>query len=441
MTMFSKGTWTILKINKPEDATVDPVEQFRTTLTDSGTQFIPVCAISRAIQEQTQTFGLAPYSHPRLGDEEEVQYEATGVPQIESLETFLATHPDFVDWTYADGKFTSESGMSTLDGAKFWEPNLDNWQILPGVYGMWLMGFEYMDANDSASKKEKIAYDYNAPFKLQSGELKKQITEQVADLNTFTRKHYQIILDFNQGYAWINSAGKPVVETSLAILDELGLSLSTPDNLLEDADGSVMGADSITGAINKLYQGSEINAEVLERLAAVKLHGVAGIEPHENATMEKILKAFCAFTEAQGFHIGMSGPIGIFLNENMPSPTGVKTNFEALELMEWSEGTSICEADLTFTEYIERTTKSGEVKRMLSKRFSIHATPAIYHKEAPGLIVRGINIENFKFTVKTHVKATDRQPTIQEYWAMYYDSLKTSVFTYFSVLKDVVEGV
>ena len=54
------------------------------------------------------------------------------------------------------------------------------------------------------------------------------------------------------------------------------------------------------------------------------------------------------------------------------------------------------------------------------------------------MIVRGVNVEDFKSTVKQHVKATNEQPSIAEFWSMYYSSLKTSVYVYFQTMKDAI---
>ncbi|MEI6388832.1 MAG: hypothetical protein WCQ50_19630 [Spirochaetota bacterium] len=435
MTMFSKGSWTVFKIVKAQDAVDQPIDIFKKAFGEVGSSLVPLVAVSKAIQNKTHTVGLAPYSSPRLGDEDEIALVSNkGKETIEDLGSALASQKDLSEWVYDEKKYTvtdPDSGTSIKLTPSFWEPDLDNWLVSDGTYGAWMMCFEYIDAMDANSKKEKMAYDYGAPFKLQTGEIKKQIAEAVQDVNTFTRKHHQLIVDFNQDLVWLNSVSKPVVTEALILFETLGLAVATPD-LVEDLDQS-----QISEAINKLYLGSTIKEEVILRLGSMKLHGPDGIEPHENGTMEKILKAFCAFTEFQGYHIGMSAPMGVLLNENMPSPTGVKTNFEAIELMESNEETLVSEADLMFTEYTEKTMRSGETKQILSKRFSVHASPNIAHKDMPGLVVRGLNIEDFKYTIKQHVKATDAAPTISEFWQMYYDSLKTAVFVYFQTIKEV----
>jgi hypothetical protein len=64
----------------------------------------------------------------------------------------------------------------------------------------------------------------------------------------------------------------------------------------------------------------------------------------------------------------------------------------------------------------------------------------MFHKDLPGLIVRGLNIDNYRRSIKTHIKATGNAPTIAEYWKMSYDSMKEAIFTYYSVLKDIKES-
>lgn len=434
MTMFSKGTWTVFKIQQADGGAL-PLDTFTQAFGALGSKHIPLCAISRAMHEQTTTIGLAPYDKPRLGDEEEIVLKnAAGRGIVETLEATLANESDIYEWTYNDTDGTLGNTNLTLElEPHFWESAINKWEIAPGVYGAWMMVFDYTDTQDSNSKKEKMAYDYGAPFKLQSGELKKQISESVVDVNALSRKHYQIIADFNQNLVWLNSAGKPVVSLAMELFANLGLDVATPEDIVGDLD-----ADLISGVLNTLYGNSEIQDEQVQRLNSMKLHGPDGVEPNDNATLEKILKTFYSFTEQDGYHLGLVTPAAVLLNPNMPTATGAKSTFEATELLMTSDEAAITESGLMFTEYIERTNKAGEVKRMLSKRFSVTATPNLYHKELPGLIVKGLNIENFKFIVKQHTKATDTTPTIQDYWAMYYDAMKTSMYVYFNTLKDLL---
>lgn len=432
MTMFSRGTWTIFKI---QQADVAPIDTFTQAFEALGTQYIPLCAISRAMHEQTTTLGISPYSSPRLGDEEDIVFKnSEGKDLVENLECSLTNESDLYEWQYDPlAKTLTGTNLTVELVPNFWEPVMASWQIAPGVYGAWMMVFDYTDTQDSNSKKEKMAYDYGAPFKLQSGDIKKQISDSVIDVNALSRKHYQLIVDFNQNLVWLNSAGKPVVELAMGLLSDLGLDVTTPD-IIGDLD-----SDQISEVLNTLYSNSEIQGEQVQRLNSMKLHGPDGVEPNENVTLEKILKAFYSFTEHDGYHLGLSTPATVLLNPNMPTATGAKSIFEATELLLTSDESAITESGLMFTEYIERTNKAGEARRMLSKRFSIVATPNLYHKELPGLIIKGLNVENFKFIVKQHVKATDAAPTIQDYWAMYYDAMKTSVYVYFNTLRDLVE--
>ncbi len=437
--MFAKETWTLLKL-KQEEGEPFPFEAFKAAFEGLGTKHIPLVAISQAIHEQTQTVGIAPFSTPRLGDEEDIEFyfnKAEKEFKVEDLGSFLVNYNDLFEWEMNDAKTELVKGTLSVPLAPFWKSNLDEWKFTEGVYGMWFMDFEYIDALDSASKKEQLAYGYGAPFKLQSGEIKKQIQDQIVDANTFTRKHYQIVLDFNLGYIWVNTGSKPTIMSACALFDELGLKVDTPTDLLGDTN-----ADAISSVLNGLYESSTINEAMVRRLNEMKLHGPKGIEPDPDAVQEKILKAFCAFSEAQGFHLGMSTPLALYLSPGFVTTTGAKTSFEVTELFGTHEEATIAEAGLTFCYLIDKVSKTGEAHRILDKQFSITATSNFFftgETSPPGLIIKGLNIENFKHITKVHTTATGNAPTIAEFWQMYYDAMKVSVFTYFSILKDLVE--
>jgi hypothetical protein len=352
--MFSKGTWTVLGLRAPEGGDT-AIETFKKNFEANQGDLIPLLAISKALDEKTTTVGLSPYSNPRLGDELELEVLDNGKSRVDPMDSFL------VDWTphtwaysAADQKITLNNQSVKLEPT-FWQSDLDLWSIAPGVYGAWFMVFEYTDVQDSNSKKEQMAYEYGAPFKLQGGELKKQIQDAVETANAMTRKHHQVILDFNTNRLWVNSGSKAVIELLLGLAEKLGLSLCTPEVM---GDQDALGGDRIRATLTNLFNASTIADEATERLNSVKLHGPDGIEPHENATMEKILKAFYAFSEHDGYYIGMSTPAAIHLYENMPTPTPAKSNFEVTEFMHLSEEATINETGVMFTEYRDKVWSS-----------------------------------------------------------------------------------
>ena len=433
--MFGKGAWTLLKLVQG-DGGVAPLEAFKTAFEAAGSRYIPLVAISEAIHEKSSTIGLAPFSQPRMGDLEEIEFyvdKAAKDFKSEDTECFINNQTNLREWEMVDGELLSGQIHVPLD--PFWEPSFDQWQFSPGVYGMWVMMFEYIDAMDVNSKKEHLAYNYGAPFKFQSADIKKQITEQVEDINTFVRKHHQVVIDFNMGYIWISSGAKAILEPVMTLLDEMGLIFETPTDLVGDIN-----ADDVSEALETLYNASVIKDDVVRRLEEFKLHGADGVEPDSNAVMEKILKAYCAFSEIQGFHVGMSAPLALFLDPRFVSPTAARSTYEVTELLNSHESARVAVADLTFCHYTDRIAKNGEPRKFLEKLFSIQASPVLFHKDLPGLRVCGLNIDNYRRMIKVHIKATGNAPTIAEYWKMSHDSMKESVFTYYSVLKDIKES-
>jgi hypothetical protein len=434
--MFGKGAWTLLKLVQG-DGGVPPQEVFKSAFADAGSRYIPLVAISEAISKKTTTIGLSPFSQPRMGDVEEVEFyfdSAKKDYQSEDLESFINNQGDMRDWEMNKGELCH--GNLRLPLGPFWSPGLNEWSFSPGVYGMWMMVFEYIDAMDKNSKKEALAYNYGAPFKFQNADIKKQITEQVDEVNTFTRKHHEVVLDFNMGYVWINSGAKSAVTELLFLLDQLGLQVETPVDLIGAVD-----ADAISRSLEVLYASSIIKGEVVQRLEDFKLHGPDGIEPDSNAVLEKILKTFCAFSEIQSYHIGMAAPLSISLSPNFITTIGARTTYEVTELLHSHDETQITGANLTFCHYDDRVMKGGETKKILNKLFTIQAGGAFLFTDLPGLIVHGFSVDNFRHMIKTHIKATGSAPTIPEYWKMGYDSMKEAIFTYYSVLKDVIENV
>ena len=432
MTMFQKGTWTVLSL-QPVEVGASVHDCFVNHMSAIPSEYIPILAIARTLQSQAASLALSPFSRPRPDAEAEVEYTIGGKSFSDPFMDFLKKYPKCYEWTYDPAAKTLTSPDETpveVDMEIHWEA-IQEFRLNGEIYAAWWMAFDYTDAQDVASKKEQMAYDHGAPFKFQNAEVKKMITDSLVDLNTFTRKHYQVVFDFQQNLAWINATTPQVVSDFILFLESAGMVCTTPKFIPEDTP-------EIYPILNHLFDNSLITAEVTQRLADLKLHG-SEAPPHPDAGMEKLLKDFFAFTEADGFHIGMSAPGSVFLVDTLPTPTSVKTNFEAAELL-LNEGSSrVNEATLTFGEYSEITSKSGETKQVYRKKFSIFATTKWGLKELPGKVFKALEIEDMKRQVKDYIKATDRSPSIAEFWLMYYRSMREAVSIYESTLIGIQE--
>lgn len=433
MTMFQKGSWYVAKLAKSSTEETRTLEDlFLDGIKSATPNMIPLMAISQTIREKAPTFGLAPFSSPRYGDDIEVDFTVGEEQKSLPVARFLKEYPQFNEWTYdpQERAIFSPDHHIQVDAELLW-PEAAELRIENGLYGAWWMSFDYIDAQDTNSKKEQLAYDQGAPFKLLSSDVKKLITDSLTEVNTFTRKHYQVIFDFNRSLVWLNATSPKLIETFLNTLSEWGIRAETP--IFHDSEEEF----DVYRALNRLFTQSSIQAEVTERLQQIKAHGIdSEAAKHPDAAMQKILENFFALTEVDGYHVGMSAPAGVLIAPLVAVATGVKTDFEAMELLLLNDESTISEACLTVGEYIEKSNrKTGDTIRVFVKRFSIMATPKWGVKDLPGMLIKGFNAENMKHLVKQYVKATDRLPSIAEYWSLWYSQMISGVTIYEMIVR------
>jgi len=432
MTMFAKGTWTVLSLVSEEEA-------FKTKLEADGWDFMPFKAQAQALNTHDHSIGLAPFDQPRLGDVEEIVAIKAGKADVldpQALRLIFTDKP----WVYnAEDDTLEDPGVGTIDlqDNKLWDNNPENWKIAEGVYAFWMIGFDWEDVHDMNSKKESLAYSYGSPFKYQPSDIKAQITADVEELDTITRKQFQVVVDFNLKRVWINSPSKNVVGDLLLTLG----SLDVATEAWRPEEEYLMGPQWTETFLRKLVDASEFHDDFNARAAEIRMHGVNGVEPNEQSYMEKILKNYFAFTENGGGedYLAFGGPLSVRLAPTVASTVTLKTPYEATEMLNDDNHTLLLSgAPMTFCRLFEKV--SGSNSRMiLIKDFSIEVTSNTLAPDNPGFIVKGINLDNFKKTLKEFIKATG-SITVKDYWNLWYYGMNSSLFRYFNLVKETMES-
>ena len=429
MTMFAKGTWTVFTIDSEEGA-------FQESLLREFT-LMPSYAKSSSLVTKGHHFGIAPFYDPRMGDVEDVLFDkATESTTIDDLLTTFSSR----EWAYneTDNTISDTAGKLDLTENKLWDNVLDNWKIDDGVYGMWFIHFDWEDVHDINSKKEALAYSYGSPFKFQPSETKQQIVGAVEDPSTIVRKQYQVIVDFTKNKVWVNSASKNVVSDLLALMD----TLTTPlQDFRPEGDYGMEAQWTETFLRNQVDKSVYID-EFNARAAEIKMHGVQGVEPNESPAMEKVLKNFFAFSPLDGADefLAFGGPLAVRLAPTVASTVTLRTPYEATELLnDDNQALLLSSAPMTFCRLFDKTTAAG-TKKVLIKEFSIEVTANTLISEMPGFILKGINLENFKHTLKQYLRENEDGLTIQKYWQLWYYGMNESMYRYLNLVKETMES-
>lgn len=429
MTMFTKGTWTLLKLNEVDK------DNFTAGISESW-KWAPVIKEAEALLEKSTTFAISPFSKPRMGEEQEI------VIIKENGEVEALPYSDFptIFQTAREYHFDSDAiGLSTngatIEMESFVDIDSDNWKLSDGVFAFWLTLFTYVDVHDVNSKKEDLAYAYGAPFKFQPGELKKEITDTAGKLDTVSRKQYQVILDFNRGRAWINATSKEALHALLFITSEFNTPL---EDLRMEADYGMNQPDWPHQVIDRMVEDTILNTEFIEYAEEVKAHTPTGAQLPEDAVLARILKTYWTLATGEGEtdYYALSTPLTVRLSPTFPSTITYRTPYEATFLINEGHNLVFQTCPLTFVDYFKKEGPGG-LKTVCAKQFSVDISAAtIPGTDLPGFVVRGLNIENFKDTLKTEAKVLDGGLTIKEYWNLWYQEMDTALFRYLNFVKD-----
>lgn len=419
MTMFAKGHWTIFKMTHADGGSVqDAFTQILPTLAED---FSPLLAQSRASALQLHQIALAPFCLPRLGDGVEVQ--VAGEPATTSTLIADAVH----DWTYDPATHILEDGKKQVClEPDFWRSSLGDWEIGHNIYAVWLMDFAYKDTSDIPSKKEAISYDYGCPFNLQSAEVKKEITGEVAQMNVLVRKQYQMIFDFSQNLLWINAATPQAILDLAEVTGKLHITLERP----EVGDADIKWEE----CLEQLYTTTTIGTTQLERLNELRQNG--SITPQEDPYLEKLVTTYLTYSPVDGEYMGLSTPASVTLYPGM-LPSSSRSIPECFEFLFATEHGFLSSAEITFAEDKE-THKGDKVKHFSIPQFTLQMESPAGVEGLPGLVIHGYADKNFKHALKEWGR-TDLH--ISDYWYLFYTRMRANVFHYFSVMREMTEAL
>ena len=431
--MFTKETWTVFNIDSLETAFLDKLKS-------DGYKHMPLLAKSTALHTRGHSLGMAPFGSPRIGDVDELLFDNSQNPVLvdDILGSFCTRA-----WVYNEEDVTLADIHQTLNLLEndLWQNDPEAWKIADGVYAFWYIGFDWKDVNDTNSKKESVAYSYGSPFKFQPADMKQQITDQVAELDTITREQFQVIVDFNLKRVWVNSANK---NTLIEFMDFMA-SFDVP--LLDWRPEGDYGMEPqwTESFLRTLVDNSDYHDEFNARAAEIRSKGVKGVEPEENAFMEKILKNYFAFSPMGDSNpdefLAFGGPLTVRLAPTVMSTVALRTPYEATELLNDDNQTLLLtSAPMTVCRLLEKVASTGDIKTVLIKDFSIEVTPNTITPEVPGFVIKGLNLENFKNTIKVFVKAHETI-SIKDYWSLWYYGMNSSLFRYLGLVKETLEVV
>lgn len=415
--MFGRGNWAIVGLVK------ESLEAFSGNLADPARMAVASQLAAGAVARLygSDATGINPYSAPRLDEEQELTLEQ---------QTELARH------AIADQEEGTGTALAAeiLDGPGYGR-NGETFRIHPELpwFGLWAVANEWKKATDLPSIKEQKSYDaLERPYKFLVSTDKKTVDEKTVDATRVSRTQVPVLLDFQQGRVYIESANKKVIHAVIVCLSRLGVEIVP-------VAWTYPVANWTEAILNRLYKETQFREEFARRADEARRFKESEIEKLEDREMELIVSKFFSMTELRsGNWVGISGPARIRLHDAAPH-VGVRNPAMATTLLDMTADAGIVTGALTIQECATVTAKSG-LERTIRKdiaRFDLNER--INLTDIGAAMLRGFDMASHKKDVLREIKETRQVPAIPQFWGAWLHQLANAVRTIEEAFREVLE--
>lgn len=415
--MFGRGNWAIVGLGK------ESLEAFQINLADPLRMALASQLAAGAVARLygSDATGINPYSAPRLDEEQELNIDQ---------QTELARH------AIADQEEAAATPLPAeiLEGPGYGR-GVEAFQIhgeLPW-FGLWAVANEWKNATDLPSIKEGRSYVLlERPYKFLQPTDKRTVDDKTQNATAVSRTQVPVLLDFNQGRAYIESTNKKQIHAIIVALSRLGAEIvpvawNYPVNNWTEA------------ILNQLYENTQFRDEFAKRAEEAKRFKESEIEKLEDREMEMIVSKFFSMTELRSsVWVGISGPARIRLHEATP-PVAVRNPAMATTLLDLTSNAGIVTGSLTLQECVTVTTKSGGERNIRRDMARFDLNERINLTEIGAAMLRGFDMPSHKKDVFREIRETRQVPAIPQFWGGWLHQLSNAVRTIEESFREVLE--
>jgi hypothetical protein len=415
--MFGRGSWAVVGLVKQS------LEGFKLSLENqarmAAASQLAASAIARIYG--ADALGINPYNAPRLDEEQELSPEQ----KAELARLAMAEQQD--------GSVQAvQAGI--LEGAGYGR-SAESFLIhstLPW-YGLWAVSNEWKKASDLPSIREQRSYVLlERPYRFLQATDKKTIDQETTNATALVRTQVPVLLDFDEGRAYIESTNKKLIYSIIVRLSQLGAEIIPA--------GWSYGSGNWTEAIlNRLYENTQFSAEFVKRAEEAKRFRESEIEKLEDRELEAIVSRFFSMTELPGgIWVGISGPARIRLHDAAP-PIGVRAPTSATTLLKMTDSAAIVNAALTLQECVTLTAKDGSERKIRRDVARILLNDRINLSEAGAAMLRGFDLSTHRKDIQREIRQTRQVPSIPQFWGAWLHQLASAVRTMESAFREILE--
>jgi hypothetical protein len=419
--MFGRGNWAIVGLVK------ESLEAFSISLADparmAAASQLAAAAVARIYD--TDAMGINPYHAPRLDEEQDLDIDQ---------QSELARHAAVDQGAAEEEEDATNLPPEILEGAGIGR-SVEAFRIhaeLPW-FGLWAVANEQKSASDLPSIKEQQSYVMlERPYKFLQPTDKRTVDEKALDATAVARTQVPVLLDFNEGRVYIESANKKHIQFVIASLNRLGADIlpvawNYPVNGWNEA------------ILNKLYERTQFRNEFNKRAEECKRFREDEIEMLEDRDMEAIVSKYFSMTElSSGISAGLSCPARIRLHDVAQS-VAVRNPAMATTLLNMTDTAGIVTGAITFQESVTVTTKSGGERNIRRDLARFDLNDRINLTEVGAAMLRGFDMASHRKDILREIRETRQVPAIPQFWSAWLHQLSNAVRTIEESFRDVLD--
>jgi hypothetical protein len=415
--MFGRGTWAIVGLEK------ESLEAFKTSLEDRALMVavsqIAASAITRHFN--LDALGINPFSVPRL-DEQHV----LGLDHQQELARYATSGQE--------GRSNDSLPAEILD-CEGYGVTEQQFQLHPTTpwYGLWAVSNQWKDISDLASVKEQHSYAVlDRPYKFLQATDKRSVDQDTRGATAAVRKQVPVLLDFNEGRAYIESSNKKMIHEITEFLKKLGVQI-VPVAWTYSQPGWT------AEILNKLHERTHHQSDFVRRADEATRFKASEIEKLEDKELESIIANYFSMTQLPSeLWVGISAPAQIRLHQTS-QPISVKAPTSATTLLNMTNDAHILSGSVTFQERITLSNKKGEERTFRKDVLSVDVNDQINLTDVGAAMLRGFDIPAFKKDIQREIRQTKQVPSIEQFWSNWLHEISNGLRTIEASFREILD--
>jgi hypothetical protein len=377
-------------------------------------------AVTRHIK--VDALGINPFSVPRLDEQHDISLEH---------QQELARYAGSSQEARANDSLPEEILNSESYG--FGEQNFELHSSLPW-YGLWAVSNQWKDVSDLPSVKEQHSYSVlERPYKFLQATDKNTVDQEIHGITAATRKQLPVLLDFNEGRAYIENSSKKAIQAVTELLKQMGVETI--------AVGWTYSHPNWPAEIlNKLHDGTQYQSDFVKRADEATRFRPKEIEKLEDKEVESIVANYFSMTQLPSeLWAGIATPAQIRLHAAASQPIVVKAPTSATTLLGMTNDAHILSGSLTFQERVTYMNKKGEERTFRKDTLSIDVNDQINLTDVGAAMLRGFNIPAFKKEIQREIRQTKQVPSIDQFWSTWLHQMSNAVRTIEASFREILD--